>query len=129
MIGRRRLRVLDERDDFAVLRAPDADPFLDAGQLVRAGIGTRLRVRYVDRVVLRDEDATRPAELAPLVQVVAVLIEDLDPIVLAIADEQPSARVHRNRVRLAHLAAARSLPAPLLHVLPVLGESADAVVP
>ena len=58
--------VLDERGDGAVLGAADADALLDAGQFVRAGIGTRLGVSHVDRVVAGDRDATRPAELTPL---------------------------------------------------------------
>ena len=35
-----------------------------------------------------------------------VLVEDLDAVVLAVADEQPAARIHRDRVRLAELARA-----------------------
>ena len=104
----------------AVLGAADADALLDAGQFVRAGIGPRLGVGDVDGVVPRDGDAARPAELTPFVEELAVLIEDLDPVVLAVADEQPAARIHRDRVRLADLAAAGALPAPLLDVLAVL---------
>jgi len=37
--------------------------------------------------------------LAPLVEQFAILVEDLDAVVLAIADEQASGRVHRDRVR------------------------------
>ena len=67
-----------------------------------------------------DGDAARPAELPPLGDELAVLIEDLDAVVLAIADEQPAARVHRDGVRLADLAGARSLRAPLLDERAVL---------
>lgn len=66
--------------------------------------------------------------LPPLVEERAVLIEDLDPVVLAIADEQASTRVHRDRVRLAELAAPLSLPAPFLDVLAVLCEPHHAIV-
>jgi len=44
--------------------------------------------------------------LAPLVDERPVLIEDLNPVVLAIADEQAAARVDGDGVRLAQLAAA-----------------------
>jgi hypothetical protein len=79
VVGGRRFHVLDEGRDPAVFGAADADALLDPRQLVRAGIGTRLRVGDVDRVVLGDEDAARAAELPPLVEKRAVLIEDLNP--------------------------------------------------
>ena len=63
----------------------------------------------VDTVVLRDRDAARPPELPPLLEKLAALIEDLDAIVLAVADEQPAARVDRDGVRLADLAGPRAL--------------------
>src|SRR5439155_19909849 len=83
---------------------------------------------HVDRVVARDVDAARPAELMPDVEQLAVLIEDLNAVVLAIADEQPPARVHRDRVRLADLSRARSLRAPFLQILSGAIELHDTVV-
>src|SRR3954452_5334686 len=112
MIGRGRFLIFDERGDAAIPRAADADAFLDPRQLVSAGVGTRLGIGDVDGVVFGDEDPARPAELAPLVQECAVLIEDLDPVVLAVADEQPPARVDGDRMRLAELAMSGSLTAP-----------------
>src|SRR5262245_14415020 len=104
MVGRRRLHVLDEGANTPVLRAPDPDALLDAGQLVGAGVGARLGVGHVDSVVLGDEDAARPPELTPLAEELPLLVEDLNAVVLAITDEQPAARVHRNGVRLTELA-------------------------
>src|SRR5262245_4335033 len=98
MIGSGRLGVFDERGNRPIFGAADANPFLRSGDLVRAGIGTRFGVGDVDRVVLGDEYAARPAELPPLVEKAAVLIEDLDAVVLAIGDEQPAARVDRDAV-------------------------------
>src|SRR2546428_11612206 len=98
MIGRGRFRILDERGDASVLRAADADAFPDAAELVRAGVGPGFGVGHVHRVVLRDEDAARAAELPPFVEERAVLIEDLDAVVLAIPNEETPARVHRDRV-------------------------------
>src|SRR5262245_36983431 len=91
MLRRGRFQVLDERGDRPVLRAADADAFLDPGQLVRAGVGAGFRVGDVDRVVARDRDAARPPELPPFVEERAALIEDLNAVVLAVADEEPAA--------------------------------------
>src|SRR5258707_10975427 len=113
MVGRRRLGILDKRGHRAVLRASDPNAFLDPWQLVRAGIRPRLGVGDEDRVVLRDENAARAPELPPFVEERAVLVEDLDAVVLAVADEQAPARVHGDGVRFAELAAPRSFAAPL----------------
>ena len=66
---------------------------------VAALVVTRLGVRHVERVVLVDEEPARPAELGPGVEERSVLVEDLDPVVGAVADEQPALRVHGQRVR------------------------------
>ncbi len=91
MIGDGGFGVFDESCDFAVLRTADANAFLDTHQLVRSGIGSGLRVRDVDRVVFSNEDPTGPAELVPLTEVFSVLVEDLNPVVLTVADKQPPA--------------------------------------
>src|SRR3954468_1205817 len=114
MIGRGRFHVLDEGRYASVAGAADADAFPGSGQLVRAGVGARLRVGDVDRVVLRDGDAARPPELAPFGQEASFLIENLDTVVLPIADEQPALRVHGDGVWLADLARARAFVAPFL---------------
>src|SRR5262245_51418744 len=54
-----------------------------------------LDIRHVDRVVGSYQDSAGAAELFPLVQERALLIEDLDPAVAAIRDEQPAARIRR----------------------------------
>src|SRR5439155_20153591 len=95
---------------------------------MRAGIGAGLRVCDVDSIVPGDEDAARPAEMTPFVEIGAVLIEDHDPVVLAISHEESPARVQSDRVRLAHLAASGAFLAPLLDVRAVLAESDDAIV-
>src|SRR4051812_24207383 len=103
MLGPGGLLVLDERDDLAGPRAADPNALVNAGQFVRAAVGSGFRVGDVDRVVGRDGDATRPSELPPLRDEAAALVEDLDAVVLAIAHEQPPLRIDRDRVRLAHL--------------------------
>src|SRR6267143_3486079 len=66
--------------------AADPDPLLPAG-VVRA---PRFRIGDIDGVVARDVDPARPAELLPLIDEAPVLIEDLDSVVRAVADKQPS---------------------------------------
>jgi hypothetical protein len=48
------------------------------------------------------------------------LVEDLNPVVLPIADEQPTARIERKRVDAVELAGACALLAPRLENLPFL---------
>src|SRR5262249_50464296 len=56
------------------------------------------------------------------------LVEDLNPVVVAIADEQTSTRIHRQRVRLIELTGAAAVLAPLLDQLSSLVELQHAVV-
>src|SRR5229473_3385709 len=86
-------RVGNERRHRAVAHASDPDAALPAVMVPGNGFG--LGIRDIDHVVLVDEDPARPAELVPLVEEVALLVENLDAIVVAVADEQPSARIHR----------------------------------
>src|SRR5215475_13019711 len=92
------------------------------------GDGFRFRIGDVDNIALVDVDAARAAELRPLVEIIAVLIEDLDAIVIAVTDKKVSARIHRERVRGVELARSGSLLAPGLDELAVLGEFDDARV-
>src|SRR3981189_1068746 len=87
MIGRGRFHILDEGGDFPIPGAADADAFLDAHELMRAAVGSRFGIGDVNGVVLGDEDAARAAELTPGIEQFALLVEDLDAVVLAIANE------------------------------------------
>jgi hypothetical protein len=40
VIRRSRFQIFDERSHASILRATDPNPFLDAGQFVRTGVGT-----------------------------------------------------------------------------------------
>src|SRR6188508_554478 len=64
----------DELQHLVFLRRPDAH----AGLPVRVPLGARLRVDRVELVVACDEQPAHPAELLPLLEELAVLIEDLD---------------------------------------------------
>src|SRR6267378_2065686 len=116
--------IRNESRHLAVLGAADPDAALPVG--ARLVDRARLRIRNIDDIVLVDVDAARAAELRPLVDEVAVLIEDLDAVVAAVAKEQPAARVHRQRVRAVDLAGCAALLAPGLDELAGLVELDDA---
>src|SRR5689334_964810 len=117
-------RVRDERRHLAGLGAADADAALPAVVILRNGL--RFGIRDIDHVVLVDEDAARAAELRPLGDELAVLVEYLDAVVRAVPDEQPALGIHRDRVRAIELARPRSLLAPGLDELAIFGELHDA---
>src|SRR5262245_33181145 len=103
-------RVRNQRGHFAGARVADADTAFPA----RIAVAHRLRFRVgdIDRVVAVDEDAARTAELLPLGDEFAFLVEDLDAVVVAVADEEAALRVHRQRVRNVEFARAGALLAP-----------------
>src|SRR5262249_32946178 len=55
----------------------------------------RFGIGHIDNVVLVNEDAARPAKLEPLLDVVALLVENLDTVIAAIGEKEPPARIHR----------------------------------
>ena len=73
-------------------------------------------------------EAARLAELLPFGEELAVLVEDLQPVVLAVGDEEPALRVERQRVGRRELARPGALPAPRLDELAVGGKLDDARV-
>src|SRR5262249_40356329 len=112
----------------AVLCTPNADAFLDSGKFVSTGVGPRLRVRDVDRVVLRNENPAWSAKLTPLIEELTILIKNLDAVVLAITYKQTSPRIHRDRVRFADFAGSRTFLSPLLEELSIPVELNDTIV-
>src|SRR5262249_18197405 len=115
----------DERGDLAVFRAADSDAAREAWILCRV----RLRVDDVDRVLPVDEHTARAAELLPGVEQLAVLIEDVDAAVGPVGNEQPSARIHRDAVRLVHFTGTGAVRrTPRLDELAILRELHDAAV-
>ena len=89
VVLRRGLHVLNERARDAVLGAADADALLPAGVVGTPGFG----VSHVHGVIGGDEDAAGAAPLLPAIQQLAVLIEDLDAVVVSVTYEQPAARI------------------------------------
>src|SRR5262249_53101308 len=105
--------IRNERRDLAVLGAADAQSAFEAWVLGVVGFG----VGDIDDVALVDEDPAWPAELLPFSEEFSVLVEDLDAAVGAVADEQPSARIHGERVRHVEFARPGALLAPGLDEL------------
>src|SRR5207245_11709814 len=108
---------LDEwkhRCDLAVLYAPDVDASLES----RILLGIRLRIGHVDVVFLIDVHAAGAAELLPLIEEAAVLIEDLDSAVPAVGHKDPSSGIHRDAVRCDELARAGTVFTPSLDKFP-----------
>src|SRR4029453_8548536 len=135
-----RTRIGNEKLDRAVFRttnpntAPGArvvcvsSPWKSELSRVRPPI-PRFRVGYVEGVgAFVDIEAAGPAELKPLSDELAVLVEDLNAVVLSITDEQASPRIERQRVDDVELTRTHTLPAPGLDELAVLVEFHDARV-
>src|SRR4051812_43101834 len=83
-------RIGDEKFHRSITRAADANAALPRA-LATVAHRPRLRVGDVDVVLRVDVDAARTAELIPGVEELAILVEDLDAIVAAVADEEATA--------------------------------------
>src|ERR1051326_6147164 len=105
-------RVRDEIFHRAVLGAADAHAALPAVMIL--GHRFRFGIADIDRVLRIDIDAARPRELRPGRKQLSVLIENIDAIVVAIADEQTPLRIHRQRMWNIELAGGSAFHAPLL---------------
>src|SRR5262249_25506127 len=114
----------DEGGDPAILGAADANPGSDTRVVFRV----RLMIGYIKDVVAVDVGSARPAELLPLSDEISLLIEDLDAVVAAVADEDPSLRIDGDCVRRVELARGRAFLAPRLDELSILRELHDARV-
>src|SRR3954464_10523108 len=121
--GRPLHRIRNEPCHDAVADSSNSDAALPT--VVVLGYRLRFRIGDIDHVLLVDEDTAWAAELEPLIDVVSILVENLDAIVLPVADEEPPARIHRRRVRNIELAGARAFLPPGLDELAVLGEFYD----
>src|SRR5260370_32275370 len=82
----------------------------------------------VQHIVPVNEDPARPAELLPLGDKTAVLVEDLDAVILPVAHEKASLGVERQSMRAVEFPAPRSFLSPGLDELSVLIEFHDAGV-
>src|SRR5262249_18478572 len=83
-------------------------------------------VHDIQRVVGRDENTARRSKLRPLIDEVAVLVENLNAMVAAIAHKQPPAGAEEYRMRYVELAGPAALLPPRFDELAVLRELHDA---
>src|SRR5206468_5230289 len=121
-----RFGVRNKCEQLAVFRAADPDAAFPPIVVTRDRFG--FRVCDVQNVVLINVNATRTAELLPLGDEFAVLIEDLNPVVVAVADKQTSFRVHCLRVWLSELARTGAQLATRADQLAVFRKSQNAVI-
>ena len=84
---------------------------------------------HPDGIVLVDEDADRVGDVGPLVEVLAVLGEDLDAVVGAVAHVDAAVPVHREPVHQVELARTAPEFAPLHQILALGVVLDDARVP
>src|ERR1017187_8425628 len=122
-------RIRDEGGHRAVFRAPHPDASFPAGVMTVALLAGGFGIGHIHHVVLVDEDSARAAELLPFVEKLTVLVEDLDPVVGAVADEQPSFGIERERMGNLELAVFRSMASPLFNEFSILGELHDSGIP
>src|SRR6266849_6215222 len=117
-----RRRVRNESSDDAVVHAADADAPVESRVVaVLSRHVTRLGVRDVQSVV-ENSNAARTPELPPFSNELASWGENLDAIVIAVADEDAALRIERDGVRTIKLPGPRAFRSPCLNELAVLIE-------
>src|SRR6185369_3160759 len=115
----------NERVNPARLAVADADPLLPSGILNVIGLG----IGDVDLILAVEGNPARLAELGPRRgERLAVLIEDLNAVVAAIADEHTSARIDRDGVNRMEFAGCPAGLAPRGHEFSRARELHDAIV-
>src|SRR5438132_11433764 len=123
-----RPRIGNEGRDDTVIDAPDINASMKAGVVaVLPWDVPRLRIGDVQDIVV-DSHPARPAELPPLGDELPARRENLNPVVGAIADEDPSLRVERDGMRVIELERTGALGAPGLDELAVLREMNNSSV-
>jgi hypothetical protein len=104
-------------------RAKDISHPVELDYAVESTIG------HPDMLIRRDKKAVGVADAVPLLQKLAVGVEDLNALVLAIADINAVVSVDDDRVRQIEFARQRSICTPRLDELAVTVELDDAGVP
>src|ERR1019366_9412709 len=115
-------RVGDERGDDAGPGAADADAALPAGVVTVTVALARFGIGDIKDVALADVEAAGAAELSPLIEKFAVLVEDLDAVVGAVPDEEAAGGIESQAVGSIELAGGRALLAPGLDERAVFGK-------
>ena len=110
----------NERGDAILVEGTDAHTVAP----VRVVQRTRLRVDRVDRVALDEDPADAAVHVARL-EVLALLVENLEPMVAAIRHPETALRIEHHGVRCPELSVSHAELAPGLDELPVGRELAD----
>src|SRR5262244_554401 len=104
-----------------VFSTADSDAPFESGIALRV----RLGIGDINSVVSINEDPARTAELLPLREKFAFLVEDLDAAVAAVADIYPPWGIDRNSVKFSELSWGRPFSSPRLDKLAVLRKFDD----
>ena len=111
-------RVAEAADQLAFM-IDDADPRPEIGNIAADGSGRTDFADVADRLVtVRHVEAARAVQVLPLRLVLAVAVEDLDPMVLAVGDIDPAVGVAADVVDDVELALAGAGLAPGISNLP-----------
>src|ERR1039458_7539875 len=112
----------DEGRDDAGLGAAHADAALPAGVVAVAIALARFGIGDIEDVALADVEAAGAAELSPLIEEFAVLVENLDAVIGAVADEQGPGGIESQAVGSIELAGSRAFLAPGFEERAVFGK-------
>src|SRR3990172_2846430 len=88
-------------------------------------VRVRIAIGHIHSVLRVDEKAARLPKLFPFLQEFSVLIENLDAIVTAVGDEQPSRGIHGDAMRHVELPGTRSFLPPRFDESPVFRKLQD----
>src|ERR1039458_474811 len=112
----------NEGGDDAGFGAADAGAALPAGGVaVTVAVGG-FGIGDIEDVAVADVETAGAAELSPLIEEFAVLVEDLDAVVGAVADEEAAGGIESQAVGSIELAGGRALLAPGLDERTVFGK-------
>src|SRR5579883_321774 len=101
----------DERGHGAIARAADANAALPSRVMAVTFLIGGFGVGHVDHVVAVDVDSAGARELLPFGEKSAVLVENLNAVIGAVADKEAAARIERKGVGHFELAGAGAVPA------------------
>src|ERR1700704_101170 len=114
-------RVRNKRRQRAVFGAPDANAPLKTW----VPCAIRFVIGDVNDVILVDKNPAGLAELLPLIEKFSILIEDLDPVVSAVGNEETPFGIESQGVGRLELPGSRSLFSPRFDEFPVFRKLHD----
>jgi hypothetical protein len=84
---------------------------------------------HIDQAILADRNVGRPQHIGPHGEIIAGAIEELEAVILAIADDHILLRVERDAVRQVELARPGADIAPAVEQIALRIEVMDAALP